>query len=156
MCNINEDPDLSEIEMDDQTAGVISKLHRPLWKTDSTVHLAVTVNIQPTKKMNKKQWRYYSADQQRQILMRIEKFIRTKNPSITLKEMHFEECPVLKQQHFHAWYVMPSDFQTVLETYYNRVCGSSGDQTQPWRHYVAKQVFDQPGWLKYIRKFKTQ
>lgn len=118
----------------------------------TAIPYAVTVNIQPTKLINRRQWKLYSSDQQRQILMRIEKSIRTKNPSIVLNEIHFEECPILKQQHFHCLYTMPPEFTTVLETYYNRVIGSTGKQTKPWRHFVMKPVDNVKGWVDYIRK----
>lgn len=143
----------------------IRRLTSPLWgvspgsvsSSDVTLsndsgYYALTVNIQPTKLMNKRQWKLYSADDQRKILTRIEKAIRVKNPSIQLIELHFEECPILKQQHFHALYSFPNEFSTVLETYYQRVCGSTGKQTKPWRHAILKTVDDKAGWLVYIRK----
>lgn len=157
MCKINDSN--SDDDLD------ITKLTSPLWSVRTSVsssdvtlsdntndYYAVTVNIQPTKLMNKRQWKLYDADNQRKILTRVEKAIRVKNPSIQLVELHFEECPILKQQHFHALYQFPAEFSSVLETYYQRVCGSIGKQTKPWRHFVMTTVDDKAGWLMYIRK----
>lgn len=125
--------------------------------TDVTINrYAVTVNIQPTKLINKRQWKLYSSDDQRKIMMRIERAIRVKNPSIILNEIHYEECPVLKQQHFHCLYTMPPEYVSVLETYYDRVVGSTGKQVKPWRHLVIKLITYEQGWLDYIRKDKIE
>lgn len=115
--------------------------------------LAVTVNIQPTKLMNKRQWRKYSPEQQTAQLSRIEAAFRKKTPSCVLKEIHYETCPVVKNIHFHALYEMPSIFRPELETYYNRICSSTDEKTTvPWRHLDLQEVYDVAGWLKYIRK----
>lgn len=113
---------------------------------------AITVNIQPTKKMNNRQWRKYDSSEQIKILGRLESALRSKNPTIKLKEIHYETCPKLKQIHFHALYEMPEIFVSTVEAYYDRLCGSTGIQTVPWRHLVVEQVYDRQGWLDYIRK----
>lgn len=158
----------SEISIDTNDNEIMARLKRPLFKQsrktqgaspsdvysnmDTITSFAVTVNIQPTKHMNKRQWKKYEAADQIKILGRIEARLRKDNPSIVLKEIHYETCPTLKQIHFHALYEMPRIFQTTLEAYYNRVCGSTGEQTKPWRHLTIEPVYDREGWLKYIRK----
>ena len=115
---------------------------------------AVTVNIRPGKLMNKKPWRKYGHDQQRSQLLRIEASFRKNHPSVILKEIQFEECPNLHQIHFHAHYVMPSIFLSTLECYYEKVVSDNNvpTQTEPWRYLKVKEIFDEEGWLQYIRK----
>lgn len=158
----------SEISIDDGSTTLMSRLTKPLFNggrqsegvslidvnmVNETLLYAVTVNIQPTKFINKRQWKKYSADQQKAILTRIERSVRTKNPSIVLKALHFEVCPTLFNIHFHAMYQMPNIYQVVLETYYDRVVGQpQGKQTKPWRHFLMEEIYDRKGWLEYITK----
>lgn len=121
---------------------------------DATRKYAITVNICPNKLMNKRKWKLYNHDQQRQILTRIEKASRVKNP-IILEKLNFEVCPVLNQIHFHALYSMPSEFLSGIEAYYQRVIGMpaiEGDKAKEWRHIVTKPIFAEEGWTKYISK----
>lgn len=121
---------------------------------DATRKYAITVNICPNKLMNKRKWKLYNHDQQRQILTRIEKASRVKNP-IILEKLNFEVCPVLNQIHFHALYSMPSEFLSGIEAYYKRVIGMpdiEGDKSKEWRHIVTKPIFAEEGWTKYISK----
>lgn len=119
---------------------------------DATMY-AVTVNVAPTKFMNRKQWRRYSPVEQTAQLTRIEAAFRRNNPSVVLKEIHFETCPVVKNIHFHALYEMPALFKAELETYYNRICDSTdSNTTTPWRHLDIQPVRDLTAWLQYIRK----
>lgn len=118
-----------------------------------TRHYAITVNIKPTQHMNKRQWKLYTADEQRRQLLRIERSLRTKTPSIELKEIHFEECPKLHNQHFHALYKMPPMFKAELQAYYTRVC-NKGDVTG-WRVLDCQLLEDDESvkrWEEYIRK----
>lgn len=151
----------SEIE-DVETNRVLTRLIKPLFKS-SLKHVsandaqanrwAVTVNIQPTKLMNKRQWRKYSPDQQMGILGRIEAAFRRKTPSVQLVELHYETCPALGNIHFHALYEMPKDFVSTMENYYKDVCDSSDEHTKiKWRYLDIQQVKDEKAWLEYIRK----
>lgn len=156
----------SEIEIDENY--VMASIKRPLFNrrisakgispsdayssTDTITSFAVTVNIQPTRHMNKRQWKKYEPAEQIKILGRIEARLRKDNPSIVLKEIHYETCPTLKQIHFHALYEMPRIFQTTMEAYYKRVCGSTGEQTKPWRYLDISEIRDKEAWFKYIRK----
>ena len=146
-----EYPDLDGITNVILKASLFGDVSPDVSPSDVT-HYAVTVNIQPTKLINNRQWKLYDADKQRQILTRIELSIRKKNPSIQLIEMHFERCPILMQQHFHCLYKMPESFTSVIESYYKRVIGSTGKQTNAWRHIILKTVYNVEGWLDYIRK----
>jgi len=121
---------------------------------DATRKYAITVNICPNKLMNKRKWKLYNHDQQRQILTRIEKASRVKNP-IILEKLNFEVCPVLNQIHFHALYSMPSEFLSGIEAYYQRVIGMpeiKGEKSKEWRHIVSKPIFAEKGWTDYISK----
>jgi len=151
----------SEIE-DVETNKVMTRLLKPLFKS-SLKHVsandaqakrwAVTVNIQPTKLMNKRQWRKYSPDQQMAILGRVEAAFRRKTPSVQLVELHYETCPVLGNIHFHALYEMPLIFRAELEAYYKGVCDSSDEKTlKKWRYLDIEEVKDEKAWLDYIRK----
>jgi len=122
---------------------------------DKNIQYAITINICPNKLMNKRKWKLYSHDQQRQILTRIEKASRVKNISINLMKLNFEICPILNQIHFHALYEMPSEFISGLEAYYKRVISMpdmNGDTTKQWRHIDVQRVFSEEGWIKYISK----
>lgn len=116
---------------------------------------AVTVNIQPTKRMNGKQWRLYTPEKQVAILRRVEASFRRKNPSVELIEMHFESCPILRQMHFHALYKMTTQMVDHYALHFDRICGSTGFQTNPWRTLDIKPITNMQGWLRYIRKGET-
>jgi len=118
----------------------------------------ITVNVQPTKLMNKKQWFKYNKDQQMAILGRIEKGSRKGTPSIELKELNYETCPKLGNIHFHALYSMPKMFISQLEAYYKRVLDSSDEFTKTkWRYLDIKIIVGtEDNWLQYIRKDKDK
>lgn len=118
----------------------------------TTKRYGITVNIQPTKLMNKRQWRKYTPVQQTGILQRVEKALRRENPSIKLIELHFETCPTLKNIHFHALYEMPEQFKAQLETYYARFTSTDEKTINPWRTLDVTELYDEAGWLQYIRK----
>jgi len=168
MSDLSEDSLIEDMYTDE----VINRLTGPLFgarqcknvssndvsHTDNTVtQFAITVNIQPTKFMNKKQWRKYTPEQQTSQLARIESAFRRNNPSVKLMELHYETCPVLKNIHFHALYEMPKIFKSELETYYKRICDATDEHTKiPWRYLDIQQIFDMQGWLDYIRKGLTK
>lgn len=141
---------------------LLSQLRKPLFgvrqdspsrANDASMRWAITVNIQPTKKMNGRQWKLYSAEKQTAQLSRIEAALRKKTPSIKLIELHYETCPVLKNIHFHALYEMPEEFKSELECYYKRICDSSDDKTLvPWRYLDISPIKNEQAWLDYIRK----
>lgn len=145
--------DIDDIQDSDQeVTEVLKRLTKPLFKP---VHndYAVTVNIQPTKFMNKRQWKRYTHDQQRAILSRIEKKFRKDMPTIELVELHYEICPTLKNIHFHALYKMPVNYCTTMETYYTRICSSEDEKTKiPWRFLDIREITNRTGWLEYINK----
>jgi len=116
---------------------------------------AVTINICPNKYMNKKKWSTYSHDQQRKILSRVENSFRRKTPSVELKKLVFEECPTLKQIHYHALYRMPSEHKSEMETYFLKRVNMPGvmrDPSKAWRAVRIDPIFDEDGWLEYITK----
>jgi len=123
---------------------------------DGLKHFAVTVNICPTKRMNNKLWRTYTHDKQRDVLLRVEGAFRRKTPSVELKEIRFEECPTLKQIHYHAHYVMPKEFEYEMFNHFKRICCSQDEHTlKPWRFIAIKELprdADVTRWEDYIRK----
>lgn len=123
---------------------------------NNKLYYAVTVNIQPTKLMNKKQWRKYTHDEQRSQLLRIEASFRKKTPSVELIEIQFEICPTLNNIHFHAMYYMPKIFIHEVYLHYRRICNSTDDKTiKEWRFIdiqELKRQEDIENWLMYIRK----
>lgn len=132
---------------------LIQRLKKPFFK-GTLFQYGITVNIQPTKKMNKRLWKLYSHDKQREILSRIEAKFRADTPSVRLIELHFEECPTLKNIHFHALYEAPALFKVEMEAYYKRVCCSDDKDTKiPWRYLDIKLIIGgNAEWLDYIRK----
>lgn len=139
---------------------IIARLTKPLWKVqEDAIEYGVTVNVQPTRLINKKQWKLYNHDQQRAILTRMEASIRRNTPSIELVELHFEVCPTLKNIHFHALYKMPRIFVVELETQWNRLVGSiiNKDTKEPFRHLDIKEISGgNKEWIKYINKDKLK
>lgn len=123
---------------------------------DNIRYYAITVNIQPSKTMNKKQWRTYNEDEQRAILTRIEKSFRTKNPIVKLLEIHFEKCPTLSNIHYHALYIMPFSYANHMYLYFNRICSAKNDATlKEWRFIDIQPLHtgdDISNWIQYIRK----
>jgi len=123
-------------------------------------HFAVTVNIQPTKYMNKKLWRTYTQEQQRAQLLRIESAFRRKTPSVKLHELCFEVCPTLQQIHYHAHYEMPKEFEHEMYNYFKRICCSQDDKTlKPWRFIdisILPTDADVKRWMDYIHKNQTK
>jgi len=136
----------------DNAEGVRAEGSVPDTDTSSCLY-AVTVNVKPDKCMNRKKWRNYTHDQQIGILTRIEKAFRRDNPSVMMKRLEFEECPTLKQIHFHALYLMPKIFVSTMEQYYMRTINGNDDNTlKPWIHLKVKEIYDEAGWCKYISK----
>lgn len=161
MSSHNTEPEDTEC-CDDGCTSLVQALKKPLWKDSPNpsavkpfrLEYGVTVNIQPTKKMNGKFWRDYTHDKQRAILGRIEAKFRAITPSVELIELHYEICPTLKNVHFHALYSAPCLFMHEMQTYYKRVCDASDKNTRiPWRYLDIKVIKDGAGnWLEYIRK----
>jgi len=117
--------------------------------------IAVTVNIKPTKYMNKKQWKKYEPVKQVAILDRIEKKSRKDNKRIELMEIHYEVCPKLspKQMHFHAFYrIQGYEWISELTAYWDSVIDGNQGSINKWNHLVIKEVYDREGWENYIRK----
>lgn len=147
---------------DDGCTDVINKLFRPLWSQDrvssgdvtplANSHYAVTVNICPNKKMNNKIWKTYDHIRQTSQLQRLEAHLRKLNPSIHLVEMQFEICPAIKQVHFHALYEMPKEFVSTMENYWREKVADKKPTTPPWRYLDIQPIFDDKGWIEYIRK----
>lgn len=143
----------SDSDNDTECCNILQRLKKPLFKP--TLHqYGITVNIQPTKKMNKRFWNKYSHDQQRAMLSRIEAKFRSLTPSVKLIELHFEVCPTLKNIHFHALYEAPALFKVEMEAYYKRICCSDDHKTKiPWRYLDIKLIRGgNTEWLDYIRK----
>lgn len=156
----NHDSD-SEVSVDDNCNEIIENLDHPLWQDHPETYFkkyAITINVQPTRFMNKRQWAKYTHDQQKLILSRIENALRRNNPSIKMQKLMFEVCPKLNQIHFHALYEMPELFRTELEAYYARTCGTIAnkntktDSKSVWRHLDIQEIYDEQGWIKYISK----
>jgi len=143
----------------DDSQEIMKRLKRPLFRPCENVenvlaHFGITVNIQPTKKMNKRYWKLYTADKQRDILARIEAGYRRVTPSVKLIEIHYEVCPKLKNIHFHALYEAPILFRDDIKAYYKRICCSQDEKTEkPWRYLDVKRMRGgNKEWLIYIRK----
>lgn len=132
---------------------LIKRIRRPIFQ-GTLFEYGITVNIQPTKKMNRRYWKLYNHDQQRAILSRIEAKFRALTPSVQLMELHYEVCPTLKNIHFHALYKAPALFKVEMMAYYKRVCCSDDlNTTDPWRYLDIKLILGgNAEWLEYIRK----
>jgi len=112
--------------------------------------MAVTVNPDPFMLMNKKKYSTYSHEKQVDILSRVEKSLRTKHPDIKLIEIQFEECPNLKQMHFHALYSTPVFMGNEMDSFWKeKICRKNSPS---WTYIVTDEVYDKKGWLEYIRK----
>lgn len=142
-------------------SGIIAKLKKPLFKVQSKdIKYGVTLNIQPTRHINKRQWCKYTPAQQTAILTRMETSIRRNTPSIKLIELHFETCPTVKNIHFHALYEMPQEYLNELKCQWNRLVGTiankttSTDKHSVWKHLDIKEICQgqEDHWLNYIRK----
>lgn len=122
--------------------------------TEAAELYAVTVNIRPSQLMNKRRWKTYSNDAQRCQLLRIEAAFRSKNPSIQLREIHFELCPNIEppQVHFHALYEMPPSFVNHYILSWEKHNTIDAKTLNPWRVVIVKECGDESGWLQYIRK----
>jgi len=119
----------------------------------------VTINVQPERKMNNRQWKLYTHDKQREILARIMNAFIRDNATVGLFEMQFEECPGLKQIHLHALLSMTKVESDRFISYIDRTCGSTYKDSfkgTKWRHIdcqvIPDTTEDVKGWLKYIRK----
>jgi len=129
----------------------------PVDQPPDTTLVACTVNIKPNKVMNRRRWKLYSQDQQRNLLTRLESSFRNKTPSVKLKILTFEVCPKLGQVHFHAMYECPRIFMSTIHNYWNeKVDGNDLNTKEPWRHIVLEEVYDQKGWIQYITKQSTR
>lgn len=120
-----------------------------------TRHYAVTVNIKPSKLMNRRRWDMYTHDKQRAMLTRLERNMRKGIEGLFLKCLHFEVCPRLRNIHYHAWYgttLCDLDVIGRIRAYWDKHTGDSITTIIPWRIVVIKEIFDKRGWLEYITK----
>jgi len=151
-----QDPADGEDEsFDDGVAALVAGLKHPLF----TKQYAVTLNIQPTRFVNKRQWKNYNHDQQRAILGRMEASIRKRTPSIKLLELHYEVAPTVNNIHFHALYEMSAIWVSELQVQWNRMVGTivtphtKHDLANKWRHLDIFPIKNgNKQWLEYIRK----
>lgn len=118
---------------------------------DGTLY-AITVNIAPTKLVNKKQWCTYTHDKQRAILGRLESSFRTKNPDIKLHRIEYEACPTVGNIHFHALYEMPEIYLSTLQNYWDKFDSTDKKTRIRWRHLDVKLCHNMKGWIEYITK----
>lgn len=146
-------------DLTDGCAELIRRLNRPLWPArantssgDVVPRYAVTLNICPNKKMNNKIWKTYDHIKQTGQLQRLEAYMRRMNPSIQLVEMHFEICPGLNQVHFHALYEMPKEFVSTMENFWREKVADKKPTIKPWRYLDIQPIYNQQGWVEYIRK----
>jgi len=93
-------------------------LKEPALKEPARNYVASTVNIQPSKLMNRRPWKKYNHDDQRKILMRVEASFRRKYPTVELIELQYEVCPQLNNIHYHALYKMTDDEEHELYNYF--------------------------------------
>lgn len=140
-CNDNVTPNVTKIDF-----GRITK--------NDNIYMAVTVNPDPYVLMNKKKYSSYSHDKQHDILRRIEAALRRTYPDIKLVEIQFEECPTLKQIHFHALYSTPAFMHCEMSNFWKtRICRTNSPS---WTYIKSEIVYDKTGWINYIRKTLTQ
>lgn len=120
----------------------------------NSTYYAVTVNIAPNKHVNKKRWHTYTHDKQRSVLERLEASFRRKTPSVVLHKIVFENCPVVKNVHFHALYEMPPLYESTLRNHWVVFDdnNNSNDAKSDWRHLDIRPVHNVKGWLEYISK----
>lgn len=111
--------------------------------------MACTVNICPDKFLNKKRWKTYTHEEQRKILFRIERSMRTKTPSVKLHKLIYEVCPQLNQIHFHALYECPTIYESTINNFWRDKKYNPSDD---WRICETKPIFNYDGWFKYIHK----
>jgi len=155
------DPEVSEFSESEPSIDIddMPKLYKSLFKISSDcTRYAVTVNVQPTRLMNKRQWKLYTHEQQRGQLFRLEGHLRKLYPNIELIEIRFEICPTLKNVHFHALYNCRKADTHDMITYWQSRVGTiktkttKDDKFSVWRHLDIQEVYDNQGWLLYIQK----
>lgn len=153
-------------ESDEEVTEIIDRLSGPLFKrpkikksNPNVKRYGITLNIQPTRFINKRQWKLYNVNQQLAILSRMEASIRRKAKDIKLIELHFEKCPTVKNVHFHALYEMPPASISLLQAEWDRLVGTiitkstRTDMSATWKHLDVKEMIGGDSeWLKYIRK----
>lgn len=122
---------------------------------------AITVNICPDKYMNRKKWKTYTHDQQRDSLLRINKsiidkvfnYLDSKHQAtydrMSITEIRFEICPILDIIHFHAL-VKCDELTQILYT--NHWQGYNVDK---WRIIDVQEIYNEEGWLSYINKMNN-
>jgi len=113
---------------------------------------AVTFNPHPLRPFNKKQYRKYTNDQQKDILNRIEGDLRKFNPSIKLVEMQFEIANIHKTVHFHAMYSMDPAAAIIMQKHYSKYQFQCHRDKKPFNHFDLQLVKLESNWLAYIRK----
>lgn len=121
-------------------------------ETVSVERYGVTVNLKPLCKMNRKTWNTYTPEKQVEILRRIHNSYLRLNPSTVEIEIHFESCPVLKQMHFHALIECPSTHISSYANFWEKYSGNLPDTRKPWRVIMYEPIYNEKGWLEYIRK----
>lgn len=135
----------------------MSLFNRKSVSSNDAILYSLTINPQPSGRLNGKVYSLYTNDQQIAILGRIEAHLRLKNPIIEMLELHYEKCPSNGQIHFHALYSMPSIYQSTVMAYYRRILDKSNQETkEPWRYIDFTVTDSRSQWLEYIRKDSTK
>jgi len=120
--------------------------------TIQPIYWAVTINISPNFRMNRKVWKKYSGDEQRRQLSRIETHFRKVNTWVKLHKIAFELCPTVHNMHYHALYESTPGFPFVLEEYFRKYDTTDANTIEPWRHICVKEVYNHQGWVDYLMK----
>lgn len=128
---------------------VLEHVNVKLEQKDCNNLVACTVNICPDKALNKKRWKTYTHEQQRDILFRIERSMRKATPSVILHKLIYEVCPTLNNIHFHALYECPRDYISTIENFWRSKKYNPSDD---WRIVKTEFIYNYEGWFKYIHK----
>lgn len=117
-------------------------------------HYGCTINPCPTRLMNRRRYGNYSLEQQEKMLARMLNCICASAPEeIVLVEYQFEVCPNLKQKHLHALIEMTDLGCSLFCAFWEkRLKNKSSSVYEEWRSIDVTPIWDEPGWLEYIRK----
>lgn len=116
---------------------------------------AITINLSPYCKVNRKQWNKYDHTAQKKTLERLLTNKIKSLDNVYIKTLTYEICPVLRQIHLHGLLESNAlDIESIKSFFNDTFKPDFKNNTEKvqWLTCHSAHVHDVEGWLEYINK----